>query len=59
MKEEYHHKISMLEKEKGNLMKQKDETVGQNEKNKFINKIENLEGELKDYRKKAKEQKNL
>ena len=40
-------------------MKQKDESVGSNEKNKFMNKIDNLENELKDYRKKAKEQKNL
>jgi hypothetical protein len=30
MKEEYHHKIVMLEKEKSNLMKQRDETAGLN-----------------------------
>lgn len=59
MKEEYHHKIVMLEKEKSNLMKQRDETAGLNEKNRFMNKIDNLEHELKDFRKKAKEQKNL
>jgi cytochrome c553 len=39
-------------------MKQKDES-GVFEKNKFVNKIENLENELKDYRKKAKDQKNM
>lgn len=49
----------MLEKEKTHLMKQKDESVGHNEKNKLVNKIDNLETQLKDYRKKAKEQKNL
>lgn len=37
----------------------RDESVGTNEKNKFINKIDNLENELKEYRKKAKDQKNL
>lgn len=43
MKEEYHQKIQMLEKEKTHLMKQKDESVGHNEKNKLVNKIDNLE----------------
>ena len=39
-------------------MKQKEEgsTV---DKNRFMNRIENLEGELKDFRKKAKEQKHM
>jgi cytochrome c553 len=58
MKNEYHQKIALLEKEKRQLMKQKDES-GMVEKSKFVNKIENLEGELKEYRKKAKEQKNM
>ena len=39
-------------------MKQKDES-GMVEKNRFMNKIDILEGELKDYRKKAKEQRNM
>lgn len=40
MKEEWHQKISELEKEKASIMvKMKDETVGSNEKNKFNNKI--------------------
>lgn len=43
MKEEYHQKIILLEKEKSNLMKMRDESVGVNEKNKFVNKIDNLE----------------
>ena len=42
MKEEYHQKIGMLEKEKAHLVKQKDESVVQNEKNKLVNKIDNL-----------------
>ena len=39
----------------------KDDTsiLNPQEKNKFVNRIDNLETELKDYRKKAKEQKNL
>lgn len=37
----------------------KDETVGSNEKNKFVNKIDNLETELKEFRKKARDQKNM
>ncbi len=37
----------LLEKEKSNLMKMRDESVGTNEKNKFVNKIDNLENELK------------
>lgn len=37
----------------------RDESVGVNQKNKFINKIDNLQNELKDYKKKDREQKNL
>lgn len=33
--------------------------MGTNEKNKFTNKIDNLETELKQFKKKAKEQKNM
>lgn len=58
MKNEYHQKIALLEKERKQLVKQRDES-GLVEKNKFVNKIENLESELKDYRKKAKEQLNM
>lgn len=47
MKEEYHKKIATLEKEKETLLKQKEETIGKTEKNKFISRIENLESELK------------
>lgn len=42
MKEEYHQKIMMLEKEKKMLVKQKDETLSNNEKTKFVSKIDNL-----------------
>ncbi len=33
--------------------------MGGNEKTKFVSKIDNLETELKDYRKKVKEQKHI
>lgn len=58
MKNEYHQKIALLEKERRQLVKQRDES-GLVEKNKFVNKIENLEQELKDYRKKAREQMSM
>ena len=58
MKNEYHQKIGLLEKERRQLLKQRDES-GLVEKSRFINKIDNLEGELKDYRKKAKEQRHM
>lgn len=59
MKEEYHQKIQLLEKEKHSLLKQKDDTLGSNEKNKFVSKIDGLENELKEYRKKVREQKTI
>ena len=46
----------MLEREKSQLIKMKDDTsvLNPQEKNKFVNRIDNLETELKDYRKKVK-----
>jgi hypothetical protein len=43
MKEEYHQKILLIEKEKKFLTKQKDESLSNNEKTKFVSKIDNLE----------------
>jgi hypothetical protein len=51
----YHEKIVTLERERKGLIKQKDE-VSVAEKAKFAAKIEGLESELKEYKKKDREQ---
>lgn len=55
LNQNYHEKIVTLERERKGLLKQKEE-VSAGEKAKFASKIESLENELKDYRKKDKEQ---
>lgn len=55
LNQNYHEKIVTLERERKGLLKQKDE-VSAAEKAKFASKIQSLEAQLKDYRKKDKEQ---
>ena len=60
MKQEYHQKIGQLEREKEQLLKEKEEGSYLPDKNKLVKvKMQTLEGELKDYRKKAIEQKKM
>lgn len=58
MKEEYHKKIAALEKEKQTL-RQQNEKSGYEKNPKLNQRIENLETELRELRKKAKEQSTL
>ena len=68
MKQEYHHKIAILEKEKEELLRytnqphgsqEKGHAVNPKDKAKYTTRIDSLQSQLKDYRKKVKEQKNL
>lgn len=54
MKEKYHQKISELEEEKNQLVKQQRSDINTQVTNKYSQKIDSLEIELREYRAKAK-----